>query len=119
MTITISHGAATSTPYMMLDGYTWSVEHGNQLHEIIGSGNPDVTFNATSTRRGSLSLFYIDGSAARAAFALHKTAGPFTIADSAVIGAGLDYVPAGAISLELDGPTQKWILTVPYREVIL
>jgi hypothetical protein len=119
MTITIAHGAVTLTPELVKDGYTADRPTGNEAHDLVGRADPDVTWGVGGLRRGTLQLVFLTETAARAAEAQHLLPGRFVFTDTTVPTAAMLYVAVDSITTRLDGPTGRWVVSVPFREVTL
>lgn len=117
MTISITRGVTTIYPSLIL-GYKSERKSGNQIHNIIGSGSPDVTYGPASYRTGTLQIFCLSWTDAVALETLHTQAGKFTLTDTVTTSVSMTYVPSGAIASELDDQTGKrWVVSVDYQEV--
>lgn len=108
-----------TTPDLVL-GYRTSWATNNIVHDIIGSAEPAYTLRAPGPRSGTLNLFYATESAAWEAAALHRQLDVFEYTDTDRPRHSMRYVVAdGDLEIELDDTTRnRWVLPVPYREVI-
>lgn len=119
MSITITQGAATATPAMAVDGYTWEQESGNVVHQVLGASVPAVSYSPLRARSGSLTLMFDTATAAALCVSMHAAAGPLHFVDTAVPFSGMDYVAVGTISRRLDPTSGLWLVTVPYQDITL
>lgn len=117
MTTTISKGETTVQPTLVL-GYTSVRAAKNQVHEIIGRADPDVTLKAAGLRTGTLELFCTGLGLALDIEDLHAGEGVLELADTDYPNLGMSYVPVGKIELQLDDETRtRWVVRVDYQEV--
>jgi len=117
MTTTITSGATTITPTLVL-GYDAETKSGNTIHELLGSAEPAVTFGTESLRIGSLEMFFLTRAAAWAAQAFLKSLVVFTLASTDESVIGMKFVREGEMKIGIDRETfTKWVVTFSYREV--
>ena len=118
--ITITHGDTIMQPVLVLDGYESRRRVGNVVHRILGRNDPDITFHPAGLRTGQLQLFFLAAAPAIECESHHAMAGSFRLVDDDVPDAGMDYVPAeGEIGTRRDPQTGRYIVTVPFQEVLL
>lgn len=118
MTTTISAGATTITPAVVL-GYETSSESGNTVHAVIGAEDPAVTLGVEGMRSGTLEMAFITQALAWAARAFLKTPNIFTLASTDATVIGMRFVRTGRMSIGLDPETLSvWVLTTDYQEVV-
>lgn len=116
-TATITRGLESVSPYLVL-GFRSTRAHGNIIHPIENSVDPDVTFAPAGLRTGTMRLFFLNAADALEAEQLHTLVGVFTLVDTALPLSNMSYVPVGDIDMEFDEATQKrWTVTVRYQEV--
>lgn len=115
MTYTISDGTTTLTPLLVLD-YTTFRAGRSVVHDVLGSGNPDVTLRPMASRSGVLNLFVLTAADAQALETLHMTGLPMTYVDPANYGS-MQYVVDGSVTVTYLAETNRWTVAVGYREV--
>lgn len=117
---TLSNGTTTITPDIV-DGYFSARTVRNVLHDILDRPDPDVSFATAATRAGALRLVFALEADALAAVAAHADAATWTLTDIDRPTLDMAYVVAdGELSIALDDETRDiWIVTVPFREVIV
>lgn len=118
MTSTITIGAASFTPALVL-GYETESNAGNTIHTVVGStGQPAVTLGAETMRAGTLEMYFATRALAWAARATLKTIGVFTLVSTDEPVIGMKFVRAGRMTIGLDPDTLKdWVVRVGYQEV--
>jgi hypothetical protein len=116
MATTITRGATTLTPTAVTDWET-TRETGNIVHQVIGTGDPSVTFAATRLRTGKLSLVCATLALALSVDALHAAPGPLTITNTDV-GLSMLYAVTGAVTVSQDKDSDTWLVTVEFSEII-
>lgn len=117
MTVTITCGAASASPELVL-GYKSTRKARNLIHDIIDRDDPDVTLKPAGLRTGKLELFCLDLAAALAMEALHASEGVCALEDTDLSSLNMSYVASGDITVELDGQTRtRWVVSVEYQEV--
>jgi hypothetical protein len=89
----------------------------NQVHEIIGRTDPDITFGGTGLRTGSIVLLLPNHATALDAEAFLASPGVFTLDDSELLGLNMRFVASGSIGLEVFDTLTHWVLTVEFQEV--
>lgn len=118
MPASISIGTASITPELVL-GYQASRASRNVIHSLL-SGAEAVSIRPAGPRTGTLGLFFLTEQEADAAEALHAASGVFTYTSPELPTTGMRYVTDGSIDVQLDPSTlTRWIVSVPYREVLL
>lgn len=110
----VTDGTTTLTPRLVLDYATVRLSR-SIVHDVLGSPSPDVTLRPVSTRSGTLVLFCLTRADAQAIEALHLTGAPLTFTDPDA--APMRYVVAGAVVVTYLADTNRWRVTVDYREV--
>ena len=116
MTITITRGLTSIEPYNVM-GYQSTRLHGNIIHPIINSVDPDVSFAPAGLRRGTLRFFSLTDADNAALEALHALTGVFTLAFDEQPVMDMSYVPYDRLVSAYDVETSTWFLDVPYQEV--
>lgn len=117
MTTTISAGATTITPNLVL-GYVTESESANTIHAVLGSTAPAVTLAAESLRQGALSLFFEIEAEAWTAYEFLKTLNIFTLESDDVAPIEMEFVRSGVMTMELDPATLTvWVIKAGYQEV--
>lgn len=112
MATTITHGALTTAPDLVL-GYETNVEKPVRKHPIIGGGLA-VTLSSTEPRTGTLAMLYATETAAVDGFQTLQEVGSFTLADDERPHLNMSFVAERA-RLRLQG--RRWIVEVDYQEV--
>jgi hypothetical protein len=116
---TITLGEVTLTPALVL-GFNSSRTAGNVLHTIVGRAGVDVTTKPAGLRSGTLRLLAATLADALSLEWLHAQAGVFSLVDADLPELSMDYVPSGAIRLELDDETRvQWSVEIDYQEVFV
>ena len=117
MATTITHGASTITPILVL-GYGADRAANNIVHAIPGRSNPDVTLRPANLRTGTLELGFTSELESKDAADLHATGGVFTLSDTDRASVGMSYVASGRISRALEDTTRgAWVISVDFQEV--
>jgi hypothetical protein len=119
MTTTITDGSTSVVPLLVLTaGHTRTVR--TITHDTLGERtDPDVTLRPATTRHGTLELFFDNQTDALTADALHRTAVVLTLTDSVDSTKNMSYVSTGGdMETRREVPHDRWLVTVPYREVI-
>lgn len=111
---TVTSGAVTIELYLVLD-YATTRRSRSLIHDVLGSGIPDVTLRPLGSREGTLSLFCLTRAAALALEALHRTGSVLTLTDPEVPPMG--YVVDGAVTVTYVAEFDRWRVDVGYREV--
>ena len=115
MPYTISNGTTALTPVLVLD-YATARSGRSVVHDVLGSGSPDVTLRPMASRSGVLNLFVLTAADAQAMEALHLTGAPMTYTDPDGFGS-MRYVVDGSVSVTYLAETNRWTVAVGYREV--
>jgi len=120
MAAQIIHGETIITPRLVLS-YESSQESRNIEHTILGRSDPDITQRPAGTRTGTLELFFLDEADAEAARVAHTEVGTFSLVWPERPSTEMTYVLGqGELVRTLDPETRaRWIVQVPYREVIV
>lgn len=107
-----------ATPLLVL-GWDTGAESGNIIHTLL-DGTPVVSLQAAGLRRGTMRLLFdaADHTAALAAFELHRQPARFELAESINPAQAVRYVLDGRLQLELTENARRWVLSVPYQEVL-
>lgn len=119
MTTTISDGTTSVVPVSVLTpGHTRTAR--TITHDVLGErADPDVTLRPATTRRGVLELFFDDETDALTADTLHSTSVVLTLTDTVNATKNMSYVATGGeVETRREVPYARWIVTVPYRQVI-
>lgn len=119
MTDTISDGVTTVTPDLT-DGWNDTLTSRNVIHEVLGTAEVSVSLRPTAARSGTAKLTFLTSEAdARAAQTLLGTAAVLTYATTDRSTLGMDFVLAGAATVELDDDSRDaWIVTFDFQEII-
>lgn len=114
----ISDGVTTVVPMMVL-GWNASNRSRSVVHAVIGRADPDVTLRAAATRSGDLSILCESEAQANEVVALHVAGLVLTLTEDVLTTVSMEYVVAGDIRAELNPDTRsRWVVTVPYQEVV-
>lgn len=114
-TITYTGGSITPT---LVDGFASERASQNVVHVILGRADPDVSLRVPVLRTGTLRMMFSSGAAAEAAEVAHALLRTFTLTSTDEPVVNMNYVVAGAVTLELDDETRAlWTLEVEYQEV--
>lgn len=116
---TITDGTTTITPELVL-GYETAQEGRTIVHDILGRPDPDVSLAPTTTRAGTLELFFATADDAEQARVMHTQAAVFTYTATDNPTTSMRYVVAGGgLRVSLDDRTRRrWTVSVAYREVL-
>lgn len=109
----------TMSPDLVL-GYETARQSRNLVHDLIGGGTA-VSLIMPRLRAGNLSLFFAAEAAAFQALAIHGREASFTLTDTDIPDIGMTYVLANGadVILTLDDATRlRWVLSVPYQEIV-
>jgi hypothetical protein len=121
VTVTITQGATTITPLLVVDGYTFEQPSPNTLHWTLDPANPypDVTVGADRAPSATLVLLFPTPVTAAACAAAHGVPGVFHLVDTGFSPSlELDYVLGeGARKVRPDPATGRWTVTIPIQEV--
>lgn len=117
MTISIT-GASGTIALDLVTGYEARRESRTRVHDVIGRWDPDVTLRPAGPRTGTLSIWCADLDAAAALDALHKAADVLELADTDRPDIDMSYVVDGSIAVAPEIGTERWIVSVDYREVL-
>lgn len=111
--------AAITPSVMRTSSYDVTSASGNQVHEIPGRADPEVTLRVAGTRAGTIAFTFTSKAAAFAAAARHREVGIFTLVDTDVPEMGMSYIVTGTVRLYLDAETvAAWHLELGFREVV-
>lgn len=96
---------------------------GTLLHEPLdpteGPVSPDVTLRPATSRAGSLDLFFASEADALEADALHTGPRVMALVDDVNAAKSMTYVVAGGnLTVRREVPYSRWVVTVPFREVL-
>jgi hypothetical protein len=112
--------AAIVPDVMRTASYDVTSTSGNQIHDIPGRADPEVTLRVAGTRAGTIAFTFTTKPAAFTAAASHREVGIFTLVDTDVPEMGMSYVVTGTVRLYLDPETlTAWHLEIGFREVVL
>lgn len=117
MATTISDGMSSVTPILVVE-YVHRRQTRTIVHDVIGSGVPDVTLRPAGTRSGRLSAVLTDRGDVATLDAMLASAAVLTIAsDDEPLLDGLRLVVAeDDPEVRLDG-ARTWVVTWTYREI--
>lgn len=91
-----------------------------QVHELLASGTPAVTFFPSLARSGRLDILVANASSAAAGLALLSAARPITLSDPTRPDLGMRFIVSGDVTQQTDDETQELVLmTVQIQEVPL
>lgn len=122
MTLTITAGASTIMPTLMLMLSEESVG-GNVVTNIPGRPSPDVTLRPASLRSGTIELGFSGAgsdAASAAALTILRTAATFTVAGADRPTLNMKFVVQenGRIRREIERDTRDaWTISVDYQEI--
>lgn len=108
----------TTTPELVL-GWEAEFEGGNVFHKLLG-GAVVATLAAGGPRAGTLELLYdvADQTAAGHAHALHQLVGRFQLAGMERPWQNLTYAVDGRPRITLTPDAKRWVVRVPYQELL-
>lgn len=111
--------AGTITP-VLVDGYQARRRATSRVHNILGSGDSDITLRPPLMRAGTLSLLFDSEAPALAALSALALPEIFSLNSDDLAGIGMSFcVPEGEdLVINLDDDTREvWIVGVPFQEV--
>ena len=113
MIYSLRSNGATLSPRLLLN---WSQDYTARslVHDVLGSGSPDVTLRASQTRSGYMTFLCYDRDQATALEDLHSGAAVTLLEDDAPV---MTYVVNGAVRLTYVHSPGAWTVDVDYREV--
>lgn len=120
MTTVIVSASAVITPTAVTDLST-SRESRNNVHDILGRPDPDITVRPAASRNGTLELLFAGAGsedASAAAEQAHATGQAFTIVTDDRPSLAFSYVPSGRLERALTDNRGGWTVAVGYREVV-
>lgn len=111
---TITRGATTLTPTLVL-GWGLTRRGRSVVHEILGTGEVDITTRTPAPRNGTVRTFWASESAANAALeALSVPGGPWVFD---VVGEPLTAYVVGDLSIEsATDAARRWVVRVDVQE---
>lgn len=86
------------------------------VHEVLGSGTPDVTLRPLESRSGTLSLYSLTRATTTALEEMHRTGLAITLSESGV--PAMRYVVSGGVRVNFLPEISRWTVDIDYREVI-
>lgn len=120
LSASISDGTNTITPQAIV-GYQSTRASKNILHDVLGRGDADVTFQPTGLRTGTLTMLFGSQALALAGEVFYAaTGGKFVYTDTDFSGLSMTHVPSGNIVVAYldDTNGQGWTLAVDFTEVV-
>lgn len=117
MTVTITDGVSTSTPFTM-QGYSSTRVSQNVFHPVIGRADDDVTLRPAGLRSGTVTFLFDNEADAAACGTLHAGAAILTLADDELATVGMTYVVSGNTVQTLNNDTLTvWLVAADFQEV--
>lgn len=114
----ITDGSTTVAPMLVL-GWNAANALRSVVHAVLGSSSPDVTLRPSATRTGTLEVLCEGESQANEIVAMHTQGVVLTLIEDDLTSISMDYVVSGEVVAVLEDVTrQRWIVTIPYAEVI-
>lgn len=114
-TATISDGTTDTEP-LLVQGYDFERSNRTVFHQVPGSSSTDATLFPIAPRSGTMTLVYTTAATGLAAEELLKQPATFTLVDTDVPSANMDFLVEG-LRLTQDGTRTLWMLAVGFREV--
>lgn len=114
---TITDGVTTVEPLLVL-GWSGTRPLRSVVHQLLGRTDPDVTLRASGVRTGSLEVLCADAASMQEIVDLHAAATVLTISDDVATFVDMTYVVAGEIAFGLHEFRNRWVVTIPYQEVV-